>query len=115
VSLASERVEVPADPRAQYELSLREQWGDGVPQLPATDDAIQALLDASPYPADHVVCVLPPRNGVATVELDREESIPDLVEALVANGVRLRRVEPQNPTREQLYLAIRTGQTSNQP
>jgi hypothetical protein len=69
VTLASERVEVPADPRAQYELSFREQWGDGVPQLPATDDAIQALLDASPYPADHVVCVLPPRNGVATVEL----------------------------------------------
>ncbi|TMK65007.1 MAG: ABC transporter ATP-binding protein [Actinobacteria bacterium] len=55
------------------------------------------------------------RNGVATVELDREESIPDLVEALVANGVRLRRVEPQNPTLEQLYFAIRTGQTSNQP
>jgi hypothetical protein len=69
VTLASERVEVPADPRAQYELSFREQWGDGVPQLPATDDAIQALLDASPYPADDVVCVLPPRNGVATVEL----------------------------------------------
>jgi hypothetical protein len=69
VTLASERVEVPADPRAQYELSFREQWSDGVPQLPATDDAINALLDASPYPADHVVCVLPPRNGVATVEL----------------------------------------------
>ena len=69
MTLASERVEVPADPRAQYEFSLREQWGDGVPQLAATDDAIQALLDASPYPADHVVCVLPPRNGVATVEL----------------------------------------------
>ena len=69
MTLASERVEVSADPRAQYALSFQEQWGDGVPQLPATDDAIEALLDASPYPADHVVCVLPPRNGVATVEL----------------------------------------------
>ena len=37
--------------------------------MPATDDAIEALLAASPYPADHVVCVLPPVNGVATVEL----------------------------------------------
>jgi hypothetical protein len=69
MSLASERVEVPADPRAQYALSLEEHWGDGVPLLPATDDAIQALLAAAPYPADHVVCVLPPVNGVATVEL----------------------------------------------
>ena len=69
VTLTSERVEVPADPAAQYELSLAEHWGDGVPLLPATDDAIEALLAATPYPADHVVCVLPPRNGVATVEL----------------------------------------------
>ncbi|MDP9331827.1 MAG: hypothetical protein M3Q30_00750 [Actinomycetota bacterium] len=69
MNLASERLEISADPRDQYDLSFREQWGDGVPQLPATDDAIETLLDASPYPADHVVCVLPPRNGVATVEL----------------------------------------------
>ncbi|MDQ1448386.1 MAG: hypothetical protein QOC79_1357 [Actinomycetota bacterium] len=69
MTLASERVEVSADPRDQYDLSFREQWGDGAPQLPATDDAIERLLEASPYPADHVVCVLPPRNGVATAEL----------------------------------------------
>jgi hypothetical protein len=69
VTLATERVEVPADPRAQYERALEEHWSDGVPQLPATDDAIEALIAASPYPADHVVCVLPPVNGVATVEL----------------------------------------------
>jgi ABC-2 type transport system ATP-binding protein len=40
------------------------------------------------------------RNGVATVELD-------LVDALVASGARLTRVEPQAPTLEQLYFAIR--------
>ena len=69
MTLTGERIEISADPRAQYELSLAEHWGDGVPQLPATDDAIEALLAASPYPGDHVVCVLPPVNGVATVEL----------------------------------------------
>jgi len=69
VTLASERVEIPADALLQYELSLENHWGDGVPMLPATDDAVGALLAASPYPADHVVCVLPPVNGVATVEL----------------------------------------------
>ena len=52
-----------------YDLAIEEHWSDGVPQLPATDDAIEALLGASPYPADHVVCVLPPVNGVATTEL----------------------------------------------
>ena len=46
-----------------------ERWGDGLPILPATDDVVEALLDASPYPADHALCVLPPVNGVATVEL----------------------------------------------
>jgi hypothetical protein len=69
LSLASERVEVPADPHAFYTRALEEHWTDGMPLLPATDAAIEALLQASPYPPDHVVCVLPPVNGVATVEL----------------------------------------------
>jgi hypothetical protein len=69
VRLASEQIEVPADPRAFYELSLSEGWGDGAPLLPPTDDAVLALLAATPHPADHVLCVLPPRYGLATVEL----------------------------------------------
>jgi ABC-2 type transport system ATP-binding protein len=47
------------------------------------------------------------RNGVATVELADAQDVPDLVDALVAAGARLRRVEPQQPTLEQLYFAIR--------
>ena len=47
------------------------------------------------------------RNGVATVELEHETDVPDLVDALVASGARLTRVEPQSPTLEQLYFAIR--------
>jgi ABC-2 type transport system ATP-binding protein len=47
------------------------------------------------------------RNGAATVELSDEHEIPDLVGALVAAGARLRRVEPQTPSLEQLYFAIR--------
>ncbi len=47
------------------------------------------------------------RNGVATVELTDEEHVPDLVDALVGAGARLRRVEPQRPTLEQLYFEIR--------
>lgn len=47
------------------------------------------------------------RNGVATVELTDESDVPDLVDALVDAGARLRRVEPQQPSLEQLYFAIR--------
>ncbi len=68
-ALTSECVEISADPREQYERALAERWSDGAPMLPATDDAVEALLAATPYPADHALCVLPPVNGVATVEL----------------------------------------------
>jgi ABC-2 type transport system ATP-binding protein len=47
------------------------------------------------------------RNGVATVELAHETDVPDLVDALVGAGARLTRVEPQAPTLEELYFAIR--------
>ena len=67
--LTGYRIEVPADPAGFFERSLAEQWGDGVPLLPPTDDAIEALLAATPDPPDHVVGVLPPGRGVATVEL----------------------------------------------
>ncbi len=69
MTLTSEQVEVSADPREQYERALVEGWSDGVPMLPATDDAVEALLAMTPYPQDHALCVLPPSNGVATVEL----------------------------------------------
>ena len=68
-ALTAEKVEVAADPGALYELSLAERWGDGVPLLPPTDAAVEALLAATPYAADHVVGALPPKYGIATVEL----------------------------------------------
>ena len=47
-ALTVEQVEVSADPREQYERAIAERWSDGVPLLPATDDAIDALLAATP-------------------------------------------------------------------
>jgi hypothetical protein len=69
LTLTSEQVEVSADPREQYDQARAQRWSDGAPMLPATDDAVEALLAATPYPFDHALCVLPPSNGVATVEL----------------------------------------------
>jgi ABC-2 type transport system ATP-binding protein len=47
------------------------------------------------------------RNGVALVDLESVGRVPDLVDALVAAGARLRRVEPREPSLEELYFAIR--------
>ena len=69
MTLTSETVEVSADPREQYERAIEERWSDGVPMLPATDEAIEALLAATPFASDYALCVLPPVNGVATIEL----------------------------------------------
>jgi ABC-2 type transport system ATP-binding protein len=47
------------------------------------------------------------RPGVVQVQLDDPARIPDLVGRLVAEGVRLVRVEPHEPTLEDLYFAVR--------
>jgi ABC-2 type transport system ATP-binding protein len=48
------------------------------------------------------------REGDATeVQLDDLGRVPDLVAALTAAGVRLTRVDPHNPSLEDLYFAIR--------
>jgi ABC-2 type transport system ATP-binding protein len=44
----------------------------------------------------------------AVVQLDDERRVPDLVQALIAHGVRVTRVEPLQPTLEDLYFAVRT-------
>jgi ABC-2 type transport system ATP-binding protein len=47
------------------------------------------------------------RNGVVTVDLERDSDVPDLVDALVQAGARLKRVEPCAPSLEELYFTIR--------
>jgi len=66
--MRSRIVEISSDPRALYEMSLAEGWGDGAPLLPPTDEAIAALLAAAPHGADHVIGSLPPKFAVATLE-----------------------------------------------
>ena len=44
-------------------------WSDGLPIVPPSRDAVQAMLRYSDRPADDVVAHLAPRNGAATVEL----------------------------------------------
>jgi hypothetical protein len=69
--------------------------------LDAEDPAVLDRAEGLPYVRHY------DRNGVATVELSDADAVPDLVDALVAAGARLQRVEPQTPSLEQLYFTIR--------
>jgi ABC-2 type transport system ATP-binding protein len=44
----------------------------------------------------------------AAIQVDHMDRVPDLITALIARGVRLTRVEPHEPTLEDLYFAVRT-------
>jgi len=46
-------------------------------------------------------------DAVTEVHLDHLGRVPDLVAALAAAGVRITRVDPHNPSLEDLYFAIR--------
>jgi ABC-2 type transport system ATP-binding protein len=46
-------------------------------------------------------------DSTATIRLDGSARVPDLVAALAAAGVRITRVEPHEPSLEDLYFAVR--------
>ena len=68
--LQSDTVQIDSDPESFYALALQERWGDGAPLIPPTDERIERMLAGTPRAStDIVVAEVPPRNGVATVEL----------------------------------------------
>lgn len=46
----------------------RRGWGDGLPLLPPTEDAVAEMMAGTDLPADHVVGKVIPRLGKATIE-----------------------------------------------
>jgi ABC-type uncharacterized transport system ATPase subunit len=77
--------------------------------------AVTVVLDAEDNTMLDRAALLPfvvsySRNGAAMVELDDHARVADLIDALVADGVRLLRVEPRTPTLEELYFTIRGKQ-----
>src|SRR5881628_2966497 len=67
-TLVSELRSVADDPVAVYELVEAQGWGDGLPVVPPTEARVQAMLEATPLAPAHVVGVVEPRRGEATVE-----------------------------------------------
>jgi ABC-2 type transport system ATP-binding protein len=71
-------------------------------------DALHRVLtgaDGAPPPGVAGVSVA--ARGGFTVEIDRADRTPQLVQALVATGLRVTKVAPHDPSLEELYLAVR--------
>ncbi len=92
------------------ELTAR-YWPGAVVLLDAEDRAVLAQ-EVCAQPG---VLAVDPARGAISVQLDTMERVPDLVAALAAAGVRLRRVEPHSPTLEDLYFAVRGRRAQRTP
>jgi hypothetical protein len=63
-----ELVTVPRDAAAMFHFIAARGWSDGLPVLPPTRAAVDAMIGAGGTQRDHVLGVIPPVNGVASVE-----------------------------------------------
>ena len=90
---------------SQEEL-IRRYWPHDLVRLDATDpDALDRVANWEGVLAYR-------RDKVAEVALDTIDRVPDIVHRLAAEGVRLTRVEPHDPTLEELYFAVRQERRS---
>src|SRR5437867_3974427 len=68
IALLAELRSGPDAPEAVLAYVEAQGWGDGLPVIPPTEARVQAMLDGTPLPPAHVVGVVEPRRGEATVE-----------------------------------------------
>jgi ABC-2 type transport system ATP-binding protein len=80
-------------------------WPGTVVLIAAEEPTALAGIKAIPGVRDVEAGDLP---GSLRVQLDDERRVPDVILALAAGGARLTRVEPIQPTLEDLYFAVRT-------
>jgi hypothetical protein len=67
-SARASRLNLPGTVSEINDCFDQQGWTDGLPIIPPTEDLVQAMLNASPAPAEQVLGRLPPRNGTVTVE-----------------------------------------------
>ena len=70
-------------------LFLRNQWGDGLPILPAPEERVNWILTGTDLPRDKVIDKIVPRGGIATIEqiavaLDMSGGRPEYLPVLIA-------------------------------
>jgi hypothetical protein len=65
---AADLITVPRDPAALFNFMAGRGWSDGLPVLPPTTSAIDAMIGAVGMQRDHVLGAIPPLSGIATIE-----------------------------------------------
>lgn len=89
----SQRLQVPADFEAFARFAEREEWSDGLPLIPPTEERVGAFLALAGADPEEVVAELPPSGAALTMEKlaanavmtrARPESLPLLCAALRA-------------------------------
>ena len=65
---AAATVEVSSDPGLMFQYFINRGWSDGLPVLPPTQAAIDAMAAGSGLTKNDILGVIPPLNGIATVE-----------------------------------------------
>jgi hypothetical protein len=69
IPFGTERIDVPDSPREIYDLFYKNGWTDGLPIIPPTEEAVAQMLRFTDHAPSDVICEVPPRDGIATVEL----------------------------------------------
>ena len=67
-SLQSQKYQVEDSYEAVFEYVMSQGWGDGLPVIPPTEERVRAMVEATGSAADHLVGIMGPAKGQATVE-----------------------------------------------
>jgi hypothetical protein len=90
-------------------ICLDNQWGDGLPLVPPTRQAVDAMLEGTNRPASEVIGTVAPKNGTATIEKIAINSVmagakPEYLPAIIAamEGIT-------DPAYDDLHVLTSTG------
>jgi hypothetical protein len=64
----AELIAVPRDAAALFHFVMAQGWSDGLPVLPPTRAAVDAMIGRCAFKRGHVLGIIPPLNGIATIE-----------------------------------------------
>ncbi len=75
-------------------------WGDGFPLYPPTEERVLSILEGTALQPDHVVCMLPPGTGYATVHkiavnCAMAGCAPEHLPVVIAGAKALTQLDPQ--------------------
>ena len=83
------------------EAFLDNDWGDGFPLIPPTEERVEAMLKGTTLNPDDVVCLLPPGSGYASVMKIAVNAVmagckPEHLPVVIAGAKALASLDPQD-------------------